>query len=95
MEICYNVFRSEILLALPLNSNRFGFEPEVTAKIAKLNIRVHEYPISYHPRSYLHGKKIGVKDGFAAFWFIIKYNISKLPDETKEKLPEKYIKSDS
>lgn len=93
METCYKVFRSEILLSLPLYSNRFGFEPEVTAKIAKLNVRVHEYPISYYPRNYGQGKKIGVKDGLAAIWFIIKYNISKLPKTAYSKLPEKYIKA--
>ena len=93
METCYKVFRSEILLALPLNSNRFGFEPEVTAKVAKLNVRVHEYPITYHPRNYVQGKKISAKDGMAAIWFIIKYNISKLPKTVYDKLPEKYIKS--
>ncbi len=92
METCYKVFRSEILLALPLDSSRFGFEPEVTAKIAKLNVRVHEYPISYNPRNYVQGKKIGSKDGLAAIWFIIKYNITKLPKTAYEKLSEKYIK---
>ncbi len=95
METCYKVFRSEILLALPLNSSRFGFEPEVTAKIAKLNVRVHEYPISYNPRNYVQGKKIGIKDGLAAIWFIIKYNFTKLPKTAYEKLPEKYIKEGS
>jgi glycosyltransferase involved in cell wall biosynthesis len=92
METCYKVFRKEIIKALPLQSNRFGFEPEVTAWIAKLNLRIHEYPISYYPRNYLQGKKIGWRDGFAALWFILKFNFAKLDSETLSKLPARYLK---
>jgi glycosyltransferase involved in cell wall biosynthesis len=90
METCYKIFPAEVIKALPLTSNRFGFEPEVTAFLAKLNIRVHEYPISYQPRTYVQGKKINWKDGIAAFWFICKYNLQKLDQATLKKLPERY-----
>src|SRR6185436_1551197 len=73
METCYKVFKTEILQSIPLRSNRFGIEPEITAKIAKLGCRVYEVPISYHGRSYAEGKKIGWKDGFQALWIILKY----------------------
>jgi glycosyltransferase involved in cell wall biosynthesis len=73
METCYKVFKTEILQSIPLRSNRFGFEPEITAKIAKLGCRVYEVPISYHGRSYAEGKKIGWKDGFQALGVILKY----------------------
>jgi glycosyltransferase involved in cell wall biosynthesis len=73
METCYKVFKTEILQSIPLRSNRFGFEPEVTAKVAKLGCRVYEVPISYRGRSYAEGKKIGWKDGFQALWIILKY----------------------
>jgi glycosyltransferase involved in cell wall biosynthesis len=74
METCYKMFRAEILKNLVLDSDRFGFEPEVTAKIAKLRVRASEIPIRYYPRSYDEGKKIGWKDGVAALWYIAKYN---------------------
>ncbi len=73
METCYKAFKTEILQSIPLRSNRFGFEPEVTAKIAKLGCRLYEVPISYRGRSYAEGKKIGWKDGFQALWIILKY----------------------
>jgi glycosyltransferase involved in cell wall biosynthesis len=73
METCYKVFRSEIIQGLPLRSDRFGFEPEVTAKLAKLGCRIYEVPISYRGRSYAEGKKIGWKDGLQALWLILKY----------------------
>lgn len=74
METCYKVFRTEILQKISLESNRFGFEPEVTAKMAKLKCRVFEVGIRYHGRTYEEGKKITWKDGVAALWFIIKYS---------------------
>lgn len=74
METCYKVFRADIVKAFALQSNRFGFEPEITAYIAKFSLRVLEFPISYFPRNYAQGKKIGWKDGIAALWFIFKYN---------------------
>ena len=75
MECCYKVFRREIIKKIRIQENRFGIEPELTAKIAKLNCRIYEVGISYYGRTYDEGKKIGIKDGFRALWCIIKYNI--------------------
>jgi glycosyltransferase involved in cell wall biosynthesis len=75
MEVGYKVFRSEILKGLKLESNRFGFEPEVTVKVAKKSCRVYEVPISYHGRTYAEGKKINWKDGLAALYCLIRYRI--------------------
>jgi glycosyltransferase involved in cell wall biosynthesis len=73
METCYKVFRREVLQDLPLKSNRFGFEPEITAKVAKRRWRVYEVPISYSGRTYEEGKKIGFKDALTAFYCIVRY----------------------
>ena len=73
METCYKVFRADILKTIRLCENRFGFEPEFTAKISKARYRIYEVPISYSGRDYAQGKKIGWKDGVAAIYFIIKY----------------------
>jgi hypothetical protein len=73
MEVGYKVFRREILQQMTLKANRFGFEPEVTIKTAKLGCRLYEVPISYHGRTYDEGKKIGWKDGVAALWHMVKY----------------------
>jgi len=73
METCYKVFRTELIKRIPLRSNRFGFEPEVTVKIAKLGCRIFEVPISYHGRDYAEGKKIGPKDAVSAVWTLLKY----------------------
>jgi glycosyltransferase involved in cell wall biosynthesis len=73
METCYKVFRRDILKKLRLRSNRFGFEPEVTIKLAKLRCRVFEVPVSYSGRDYAEGKKIGWKDGLAALFHIVRY----------------------
>ncbi|HET8945898.1 MAG TPA: glycosyltransferase family 2 protein [Candidatus Polarisedimenticolia bacterium] len=73
METGYKVFRTEIVRRLTLRSNRFGFEPEVTAKVARLGCRIYEVAISYHGRSYEEGKKITWKDGFAAIGCILRY----------------------
>ena len=76
METCYKMFKREIIQKIPLKENRFGFEPEVTAKIARIpNIRVYEIGISYYGRTYEEGKKIGWRDGFRALWCIFKYNV--------------------
>lgn len=76
METCYKVFRIEVLRSMKLRSNRFGIEPEMTAKIAKGKTwRVYEVPISYHGRTYAEGKKIGWKDGVSAIWAILRYNL--------------------
>ena len=76
METCYKLFRTDIIQNLDLKENRFGFEPEVTAKIARVkNIRIYEVGISYYGRTYEEGKKIGWRDGFRAIYCILKYNI--------------------
>lgn len=76
METCYKVFRREVLEGVNVKSNRFGFEPEVTAKIAKRGLRVYELPVSYSGRDYSEGKKITWKDGIQALWCIIRYRFS-------------------
>jgi glycosyltransferase involved in cell wall biosynthesis len=75
METCYKVFRREIIQGISIQENRFGFEPEITAKIAKLECRIFEVGISYYGRTYKEGKKIGWKDGIRAIYCIIKYNL--------------------
>jgi len=75
METGYKVFKREVLKDIKIESNRFGFEPEITAKIAKKRCRVFEIPISYYGRSYEEGKKITWKDGIKAFFTIVKYNV--------------------
>ncbi len=74
METCYKAFRREVLQQIVIEENRFGFEPEITAKMAKLKVRVFEVGISYAGRTYEEGKKIGWKDGVRALWCIVKYN---------------------
>ena len=74
MEVCYKAFKSEVIKNIDLKENRFGFEPEVTAKIAKKNIRIYEIGIKYFGRKYSEGKKITWKDGFSAIRCILKYN---------------------
>lgn len=75
METCYKVFRREVLEKITIEENRFGFEPEITAKIARLNARIYEVGISYSGRTYKEGKKIGWKDGISAIRCILKYNL--------------------
>jgi glycosyltransferase involved in cell wall biosynthesis len=76
METCYKLFRADMLKSLRLKENRFGFEPEVTAKISRLpEVRIYEVGISYYGRSYAEGKKIGARDGFRAIYCILKYNL--------------------
>lgn len=78
METCYKVFRRETIQSLQLQEKRFGFEPEVTAKISRIpKIRIYEVGISYYGRTYEEGKKIGAKDGFRAIYCILKYNLFK------------------
>ena len=78
MENCYKAFRREIIQSLTLEENRFGFEPEVTVKLAReKGIRIYEVPVSYHGRTYAEGKKIGMKDGFRALWCLAKYGLRK------------------
>lgn len=75
METCYKLFRRDLLDGVVLKSDRFGIEPELTARFARLRARIYEVPISYHGRTYAEGKKIGWKDGFAALWAIVRYNL--------------------
>ena len=74
METCYKVFRREVIQGIRIEENRFGFEPEITAKVAKLDIAIYEVGIGYYGRTYAEGKKIGWRDGFRALWAIVKYN---------------------
>ncbi len=75
MEVCYKVFRREVLQQVHIEEDRFGFEPEITAKVAKLGARIYEVGISYSGRTYAEGKKIGWRDGVRAVWCILKYNL--------------------
>jgi glycosyltransferase involved in cell wall biosynthesis len=75
METCYKAFRREIIQSITIEEERFGFEPEITAKVAKLDCRIFEVGISYYGRTYAEGKKIGYKDGFRAIYCIVKYNL--------------------
>jgi glycosyltransferase involved in cell wall biosynthesis len=84
METCYKVFRREVLQKIRIEENRFGFEPEITAKVAKLDVVIYEVGIGYYGRTYAEGKKIGWKDGFRALWAIFKYNFFRsAPTETR------------
>ncbi len=78
METCYKVFRRELIQSIPLEEDRFGFEPEVTCKLAKAGARMYEVGIAYHGRTYEEGKKIGLKDGVRALWCILKYRLKPL-----------------
>ena len=73
MEVCYKVFKREVIQSIPLKENRFGFEVEITAKVARRKLKIYEVPISYYGRDYAEGKKIGWKDGFSALRCIAKY----------------------
>lgn len=76
METCYKAFRREIIQSIDIKENRFGFEPEITAKVAKIpDVRIFEVGISYYGRTYAEGKKIGWKDGFRAIYCILRYNL--------------------
>jgi glycosyltransferase involved in cell wall biosynthesis len=86
METCYKVFRREIIQSIPIEEDRFGFEPEITVKVAKRKLRIYEVGISYWGRTYEEGKKIGWKDGVRALWCLLKYSL-KEPVQQKERLP--------
>lgn len=94
METCYKLFKARIIKNIVLESNRFGFEPEVTAKVACLKVRVEEYPIAYYPRNYIEGKKITWRDGVAALRHILYFNFVAdkrkffAPDMPKEYIPQ-------
>jgi glycosyltransferase involved in cell wall biosynthesis len=74
MEVCYKMFRREIIQKVKIEENRFGFEPEITAKVARMKVRIYEVGVSYYGRTYAEGKKIGLRDLFRALWCIVKYN---------------------
>jgi glycosyltransferase involved in cell wall biosynthesis len=74
MEVCYKLFRREIIQSVKIEENRFGFEPEITAKVARMKVRIYEVGVSYYGRTYAEGKKIGLRDLFRALWCIFKYN---------------------
>ena len=74
MEVCYKTFRREIIQKIKIEEDRFGFEPEITAKVARLKVRIYEVAISYSGRTYAEGKKIGWRDGVHALWCVFKYN---------------------
>jgi len=74
VETCYKAFRSDVIRGIPLVSKGFGMEIEITASIARLGLRIREVPISYHARTYAEGKKIGVRDGLSALWYIVYFN---------------------
>lgn len=75
METCYKAFRREVIQSIPIEENRFGFEPEITVKVSKRNLRIYEIGVSYRGRTYKEGKKIGWKDGFRALWCLLKYSL--------------------
>jgi hypothetical protein len=75
METCYKAFRREVIQKVRISENRFGFEPEITAKLARAKLRIYEVAISYSGRTYDEGKKIGWRDGVRALWCILKYNL--------------------
>jgi len=75
METCYKVFRREVIQSIDIKEPRFGFEPEITAKVAKKRVRIYEVGVSYYGRTYEEGKKIGWRDGLKAVWCILKYNL--------------------
>lgn len=92
METCYKFFQADILKNLKLETNRFGFEPEITAKVARLKVRMVEIPISYHPRNYMEGKKITWKDGVAAVRHIIHFNLFAKPrDFVLPAMPKRFV----
>jgi glycosyltransferase involved in cell wall biosynthesis len=85
MEVCYKVFRRDVIQSITIEEDRFGFEPEITAKVAKLGCRVFEVGISYSGRTYEEGKKITWKDGVRALWCIVKYNLRRSPHPKRKK----------
>ena len=89
METCYKMVRAPLLKSLPLAADRFGIEPELTARLAQSGAKIYELPISYHGRSYAEGKKINWRDGFAALWYILRSNllVARAPRWTPPAIP--------
>jgi len=94
METCYKMFKREVIQSIKIEENRFGFEPEITAKVAKTGCRMYEVGISYYGRTYAEGKKIGMKDGLRALWCIIKYNLFRSKHNITNKMEDSNYKQD-
>lgn len=88
VETCYKAFRGDIIRQMNITSSGFGFEIEVTAKVAKLKCPIYEVPINYYGRTYLEGKKIGFKDGLAALWYVAKFNLFTSIESSFKRLPD-------
>jgi glycosyltransferase involved in cell wall biosynthesis len=86
IETCYKAFTRDVATRLDLRSSRFGVEPEITCKVARMRVRVYEVPISYHGRTYAEGKKIGLKDAFEALWTILRYSRWKPPARVEDRV---------
>jgi glycosyltransferase involved in cell wall biosynthesis len=95
VETCYKAFRGDIIRNMIITSSGFGFEIEVTAKVAKLGCPIYEVPISYYGRTYEEGKKIGMKDGIAALWYVIKFNLLHNINSSFYKLPQTDLKKET
>jgi glycosyltransferase involved in cell wall biosynthesis len=93
METCYKAFRREIIQSIVIEENRFGFEPEITAKLSKLDCRIYEVGISYYGRTYQEGKKIGWKDGVRAIFCILKYNLLRSKHNIVQPVPIQGVRS--
>jgi glycosyltransferase involved in cell wall biosynthesis len=88
METCYKMVRTDVAKRLPLSADRFGIEPELVARLAQARARIYEVPITYHGRTYAEGKKIGWRDGVAALWHILRFNLSRTRPELPGSRPE-------
>jgi glycosyltransferase involved in cell wall biosynthesis len=93
METCYKTFRREVIQSIPIEENRFGFEPEITVKVAKRHLRIYEVGISYWGRTYEEGKKIGWKDGVRAVWCLLKYSIKEPALAVRKPVPVESLQS--
>jgi len=93
METCYKAFRREVIQSIPTEENRFGFEPEITVKVAKRHLRIYEVGISYWGRTYEEGKKIGWKDGVRAVWCLLKYSIKEPALAVRKPVPVESLQS--
>src|SRR5580658_6446915 len=93
METCYKVFRRDVIQSIPIEENRFGFEPEITVKVARRHLRIYEVGISYWGRTYEEGKKIGWKDGVRAVWCLLKYSIKEPALAVRKPVPVESLQS--
>jgi hypothetical protein len=88
METCYKMFRREVIQSIPIEEDRFGFEPEITVKVARRKLRIYEVGVSYWGRTYEEGKKIGWRDGFRALYCLIKYSLKETKGKSVEAAPD-------